>query len=161
MFQFTGFPSMRYGLAHGWLEFVQPGFPIQKSAALWIFAPPRSLSQLITSFFGSQCQGIRPVLFLAWPGYEHLATVFWSLTCEACKLLGEVLSNLVVCIVAVCRNPHVLITSSILYHAQCSCIVHGPLNLSILLISFYYSWFSFCSRIPPLCGFFFPASDVW
>ena len=26
---------------------------------------PRSLSQLITSFFGSQCQGIRPVLFLA------------------------------------------------------------------------------------------------
>ena len=29
-----------------------------------IFAPPRSLSQLITSFIGSQCQGIRPALFL-------------------------------------------------------------------------------------------------
>ncbi len=30
-----------------------------------IFAPPRGLSQLITSFFGSQCQGIRPAPFLA------------------------------------------------------------------------------------------------
>ena len=32
---------------------LQPGFPIQKSAAHRIFAPSRSLSQLITSFFGS------------------------------------------------------------------------------------------------------------
>ena len=67
MFQFTGFPSMRYGLAHGWLESVQPGFPIQRSMDQGIFAPPHGFSQLITSFFGSQCQGIRPVLFLAWP----------------------------------------------------------------------------------------------
>ena len=36
-----------------WLRFAQPGFPIQTSAALRIFAPPRSFSQLITSFFGS------------------------------------------------------------------------------------------------------------
>ena len=32
-----------------------------------IFAPNRSLSQLIASFFGTWCQGIRPVLLLAWP----------------------------------------------------------------------------------------------
>ena len=32
---------------------VKPGFPIQKSAGHGIFAPNRSLSQLITSFFGS------------------------------------------------------------------------------------------------------------
>ncbi len=38
---------------------------IRKSAAHWIFAPPRGLSQLVTSFVGSQCQGIRPALFLA------------------------------------------------------------------------------------------------
>ena len=38
---------------------------IRKSAAHWIFAPPRGLSQLVTSFIGSQCQGIRPALFLA------------------------------------------------------------------------------------------------
>ena len=71
MFQFTGFPSIRYVLAYGWLEFFQPGFPIQKSTDHRIFAPPRSLSQLITSFIGSQCQGIRPVLFLAWPFVMH------------------------------------------------------------------------------------------
>ncbi len=40
------------------------GFPIQTSADQQIFAPPRSFSQLITSFIGSQCQGIRPALFL-------------------------------------------------------------------------------------------------
>ena len=65
MFQFPGFPSMRYGLAHGWQEFFLPGFPIQKSAGQWVCAPLRSLSQLVTSFIGSQCQGIRPVLFFA------------------------------------------------------------------------------------------------
>ena len=41
------------------------GFPIQKSLDRWIFAPPQSLSQLITSFIGSQCLGIHPTLFLA------------------------------------------------------------------------------------------------
>src|SRR5699024_10438304 len=30
-----------------------------------LFAAPRSFSQLLTSFFGSQCQGIRPAPFLA------------------------------------------------------------------------------------------------
>ena len=32
-----------------------------------IFAPNRSLSQLIASFFGTWCQGIHPALLLAWP----------------------------------------------------------------------------------------------
>ena len=43
------------------------GFPIRKSTDRWIFAPPRGLSQLVTSFFGSWCQGIRRMLLLAWP----------------------------------------------------------------------------------------------
>ena len=34
-------------------EVAHVGFPIQISADQWIFAPPRSFSQLITSFFGS------------------------------------------------------------------------------------------------------------
>ena len=46
-------PFIRYGLAYGRLRFAQPGFPIQRSPDQRIFAPPRSLSQLITSFFGS------------------------------------------------------------------------------------------------------------
>ena len=40
---------------------------IRKSAGYRIFAPNRSLSQLVTSFFGSQCQGIRLMLLFAWP----------------------------------------------------------------------------------------------
>ena len=56
---------MRYGLAHGWQRVALPGFPIQISPDQWIFAPPRSFSQLITSFVGSQCPGIHLVLFVA------------------------------------------------------------------------------------------------
>ena len=35
-----------------------PGFPIRKYTDQKIFAPPRILSQLITSFFASESQGI-------------------------------------------------------------------------------------------------------
>ena len=42
-----------------------PGFPIQTPPDQWIFAPPRGFSQLVASFFGSQCQGIRPAPFFA------------------------------------------------------------------------------------------------
>ena len=41
------------------------GFPIRTSAGQGLFAAHRSLSQLITSFFGSWCQGIHHMLFLA------------------------------------------------------------------------------------------------
>ena len=48
------------------MQFSAWGSPIRKSADRWIFAPPRSLSQLVTSFVGSQCQGIPLVLLSAW-----------------------------------------------------------------------------------------------
>ena len=38
---------------------------IRISADQCSFAAPRSFSQLVTSFFGSQCQGILPVLLVA------------------------------------------------------------------------------------------------
>ena len=41
------------------------GFPIRISTGRSSFAAHRSFSQLTTSFFGSWCQGIRPVLLLA------------------------------------------------------------------------------------------------
>ena len=53
------FFSIRY------VRFTYVGSPIQKSADHSVCATPRSFSQLITSFFGSQCQGIRPVPFFA------------------------------------------------------------------------------------------------
>jgi lipid-A-disaccharide synthase-like uncharacterized protein len=40
------------------------GFPIRKSPAQFLFANPRSLSQLITSFIASESQGIPRVPFL-------------------------------------------------------------------------------------------------
>ena len=78
MFQFTGFPSLCYGLAYGYMRYAHVGFPIQKSPDHGIFAPPRSLSQLITSFIGSQCQGIRPALFFAWP-FRYYSVNIWRL----------------------------------------------------------------------------------
>ena len=54
-----------------WYSIAVPGSPIRISADLWIFAPPRSFSQLVTSFFGSWCQGIRRMLFFAWPSSKH------------------------------------------------------------------------------------------
>ena len=63
MFQFRRFPSYTY-----WFSIWYPkvGFPIRKSTDQGSFAAPRSLSQLITSFIGSWCQGIPLALLLAW-----------------------------------------------------------------------------------------------
>ena len=65
MFQFTPSPHLTL-----WIH-VKPsghlprtGCPIRISADLWIFAPPRSFSQLVTSFFGSWYPGILPALFV-------------------------------------------------------------------------------------------------
>src|ERR1700744_1732717 len=57
MFQFSTFALLQ-------LVFNKLGFPIQKSADQFIFADPRSLSQLITSFIASESQGIPRVPFL-------------------------------------------------------------------------------------------------
>ena len=55
MFQFPAFASQ---LTSGWPCFTWPGCPIRKSPDKRLFAPTRSLSQLITSFFASESQGI-------------------------------------------------------------------------------------------------------
>ena len=49
---------------YGTYTLLYVGSPIRTSADHGLFAPPRSLSQLVTSFVGSQCQGIPLVLFL-------------------------------------------------------------------------------------------------
>ena len=65
MFQFSGFPPLHYGFMQQYAGSSCMGFPIRKSPDQWIFAPPRGLSQLVTSFFGSWCQGIPLALFSA------------------------------------------------------------------------------------------------
>ena len=63
------------------------GFPIRKSPDQWIFAPPRSFSQLVTSFIGSQCQGIHPAPFMldhyGLPSAIALASGFFLMNCSA------------------------------------------------------------------------------
>ena len=59
MFQFTGFaPHLR-----AVTESLPPGCPIRKSAHHRVFAPPRGLSQLVTSFFAFESLGILHVPF--------------------------------------------------------------------------------------------------
>ena len=48
------------------------GFPIRKSADRCLFTAPRSLSQLVTSFFGSWCQGIHLMLLVAWTSLSYI-----------------------------------------------------------------------------------------
>ena len=59
MFQFPGF-APRMARCR---EVVPAGCPIRKSAYHRIFAPPRGLSQLVTSFIASESQGILHVPF--------------------------------------------------------------------------------------------------
>ena len=66
-FSSPGIPPHSYGFTVRYIRSPYVGSPIQISADHCVFATPRSFSQLITSFFGSQCQGIRPVPFFAWP----------------------------------------------------------------------------------------------
>ena len=65
MFQFPEFPAYTYGFSIRSVILHHGGFPIRKSADQYLFTAPRSLSQLVTSFFGSQCQGIHLMLFFA------------------------------------------------------------------------------------------------
>ena len=58
------------------------GFPIRKSAGQSLFAAHRSLSQLVTSFIGSWCQGIHLTLLFAWTSCIMYLTILWfSLNC--------------------------------------------------------------------------------
>ena len=67
MFQFRRLPSYTYVFSIWYTSYTCMDCSIRKSTDQSVLTAPRSLSQLITSFFGSQCQGIRPALFLALP----------------------------------------------------------------------------------------------
>ena len=58
-------------LLKGCYLFKITGYPIGKSSDQRLFAPTRSLSQLITSFFASESLGIRHVLFFTYFRQSH------------------------------------------------------------------------------------------
>ena len=61
------------------MRFAHLDCSIRKSTDQSVLTAPRSLSQLITSFVGSQCQGIRPALFLALPFASCFLSSLWLL----------------------------------------------------------------------------------
>ena len=65
-FSSAGLSSYTYLFSIWYYSIAVVGFPIRISADRWIFAPPRSFSQLVTSFVVSWCQGILRMLFIAW-----------------------------------------------------------------------------------------------
>ena len=75
MFQFPASPSCTLWIHVQVTELLSlPGFPIRKSVYHRLFAPTHSLSQLVTSFVGSWCQGIHPTLLVAWP-FDHFLLI--------------------------------------------------------------------------------------
>ena len=71
MFHFGGFPTYTYGFSVRSMVLHHGSSLIRKSTDRSLFAAPRGLSQLVTSFFGSWCQGIHLMLLFAW-------TSFWT-----------------------------------------------------------------------------------
>ena len=72
MFQFRRFPTYTYVFSIRWLDFSSRVAPFGNPRIYRLLTAPRGLSQLTTSFFGSQCQGIRPAPFVAWPFFNPL-----------------------------------------------------------------------------------------
>ena len=66
MFQFPSFPAHSYVFTVRYLILHQVCSHIRKSPDRGLFTAPRGLSQLVTSFIGSWCQGIHLTLFFAW-----------------------------------------------------------------------------------------------
>ena len=80
MFQFPGFPTYHYGFMIRYMILHHVGFPIRKSVGQCLFAANHSLSQLVTSFIGSWCQGIHLTLLFAWT--SCIFPILWfSLNC--------------------------------------------------------------------------------
>ena len=74
MFQFPGFPTFTYVFSKRSMILHHGCSHIRTSPDQCLFAAPRSFSQLVTSFIGSQCQGILHMLFFAWT-----TLCFWSI----------------------------------------------------------------------------------
>ena len=68
MFQFPAFAYLTV-----WYVFNIPGCPIRKSADRRLFAPTRSLSQLITSFIASESPGIHHTPLFIYSNSTNLA----------------------------------------------------------------------------------------
>lgn len=88
MFQFTGLPPGTLCIQVLVTGLLRRGCPIRKSADQGLFAAPRSLSQLVASFFGHLYQGIHHALFVALPIFliDFSANLFTRTTVSSPKI---------------------------------------------------------------------------
>ena len=93
MFQFRRLPSYTYVFSIWYTSYTCMDCSIRKSTDQSVLTAPRSLSQLITSFFGSQCQGIRPALFLALP-FVSCSEFSWLLINILCSFYPTIIFKL-------------------------------------------------------------------
>ena len=87
-FSSGGFPHIPIWFSIWYISITYVDCSIRKSADQCVLTTPRSLSQLITSFFGSQCQGIRPALFLALP-FVSCSEFSWIVNSILCSFLPD------------------------------------------------------------------------
>ena len=78
MFQFPSFPTHSYVFTVRYLILHQVCSHIRKSTGRCLFTANRGLSQLITSFFGSWCQGIHLMLLFAWTIVQFFSLLWVS-----------------------------------------------------------------------------------
>ena len=118
MFSFSsgGSPPIPIWFSIGYLAV---GFPIRKSPDHSSFAAPRSLSQLITSFIGSWCQGIPLALLLAWPSRKIHSSGFSSRIMQA-HLKEVSLAKIVIITLLIKSFPLLLPSHNCINNSQCS-----------------------------------------
>ncbi len=129
MFQFPAYPLNKlfiHSLILGHLP--QVGFPIRKSTDRKLFAPPRSLSQLVASFIGSWCQGIHPAPLKAWP-LQCVRIIF---------LLKLVQQILIVCLIIFTSLPPLrwmfLLEHYMVFKVQCVSHVHKEQSKAVRVL---------------------------
>ena len=132
------------------------GFPIRKSVGRSLFAAHHSLSQLVTSFFGSWCQGIHLTLLFAWTSCIMYLTILWfSLNCLS---FFELLRSGLLTLVRMKRLLFAFCTCFELFHLTVKLYFpfsFGKTNISLkiicpLLFVFYSKIFS-SIRLSKIC----------
>ena len=87
-FSSPGSPSATMNSLHDNVYFYTLSSLIRISTDRRIFAPPRSFSQLVTSFFGAMYQGILRMLFVAWSfSLNSIFTTIFVLNPSLTKIL--------------------------------------------------------------------------
>ena len=114
MFQFSRFALLHY-------TFSIVGFPIRISADHFLFANPRSFSQLITSFIASESQGIPRVPFLTFLNLIYTLAGYTS---------SKMSKN-----VMICRSPSFasFVDSNHLMYS-CSKLVYIVIRLIVIML---------------------------